>query len=46
MKDPLAVLPERARHKLVRRRQPRWAAPMLATLTDLRFSDPEWKRPS
>jgi DNA ligase D-like protein (predicted ligase) len=42
MSDPLATLPEQARHKLVRRRQPRWVAPMLATLTDQRFSDPGW----
>jgi bifunctional non-homologous end joining protein LigD len=42
MNDPLGLLPETARRKLVRRSQPRWAAPMLATLTDQRFSDPEW----
>jgi bifunctional non-homologous end joining protein LigD len=33
---------EGERALLARRRQPEWIDPMLATLTDLRFSDPGW----
>src|SRR5437762_11109111 len=35
-------LPEEARSHLVRTSQPDWVPPMLATLTEKRFSDPEW----
>ena len=42
MRDPFARLPRDARHELVRRSQPDWGAPMLATLTERRFSDPGW----
>lgn len=35
-------LPEEERALLRKRRQPDWVPPMLATLTDLRFSDPDW----
>jgi DNA ligase D-like protein (predicted ligase) len=42
MDDPLARLPERARSRLVPAPQPAWVEPMLATLTDRRFSDPGW----
>jgi bifunctional non-homologous end joining protein LigD len=38
----LATLPESARKKLAKKKQPPWTAPMLATLTDERFSDPDW----
>lgn len=42
MKDPFAPLPEEARRKLRKRRQPDWIQPMLATLTDEPFSDAGW----
>jgi bifunctional non-homologous end joining protein LigD len=42
MKDPLRGLPERARGRVVAAEQPSWVAPMLATLTERRFSDPGW----
>jgi bifunctional non-homologous end joining protein LigD len=42
MKDPLAGLPEQARQRAVAAEQPSWTNPMLATLTDRRFSDPGW----
>jgi bifunctional non-homologous end joining protein LigD len=42
MKDPLAALPDEARMLAVVASQPSWAGPMLATLTDRRFSDPGW----
>jgi DNA ligase D-like protein (predicted ligase) len=35
-------LPEEVRKKLIRRAQPSWINPMLATLTDKRFSDRNW----
>ncbi|MGH2654689.1 MAG: non-homologous end-joining DNA ligase [Actinomycetota bacterium] len=38
----LASLPEAERKLLRKRRPPAWIPPMLATLTDLRFSDPGW----
>lgn len=38
----LDSLPEEERALLRRRRHPDWIPPMLATLTDLRFSDPDW----
>jgi bifunctional non-homologous end joining protein LigD len=38
----LKSLPESARKKLKKKKQPSWIAPMLATLTDERFSDPDW----
>jgi bifunctional non-homologous end joining protein LigD len=38
----LKDLPKRARKKLRKKRQPSWTEPMLATLTDDRFSDPNW----
>jgi DNA ligase D-like protein (predicted ligase) len=40
--DPLAALPPEARSRLRKRPRPRWVPPMLATLTDDRFSDPRW----
>jgi bifunctional non-homologous end joining protein LigD len=42
MKDHLVLLPEAARSRVRRRPQPSWVAPMLATLTEKRFSDPAW----
>jgi bifunctional non-homologous end joining protein LigD len=42
MRDPLAGLPEQARQRVVAIEQPSWTDPMLATLTDRRFSDPGW----
>jgi hypothetical protein len=42
MRDPLAGLPEQARERAVAAEQPSWTNPMLATLTDRRFSDPGW----
>jgi ATP-dependent DNA ligase len=42
MTDPLAGLPDEARKLAVAASQPSWASPMLATLTDRRFSDPGW----
>jgi bifunctional non-homologous end joining protein LigD len=42
MIDPLARLPPEARRALRRSAQPAWIDPMRATLTDRRFSDPEW----
>jgi bifunctional non-homologous end joining protein LigD len=38
----LDALPLDERRLLRRRRQPDWIQPMLATLTDRRFSDPDW----
>jgi bifunctional non-homologous end joining protein LigD len=35
-------LPKESRKKLKRRKRPKWMAPMLATLVDNGFSDPEW----
>jgi DNA ligase D-like protein (predicted ligase) len=40
--DVLDTLSDACREKLRRRTQPDWTAPMLATLTDEAFSDPEW----
>src|ERR671936_269369 len=42
MHSLLKNLPNDARKKLRKKRQPSWTAPMLATLTDDRFSDPNW----
>ena len=42
MSGLLDSLPEEARGKLKPQRQPEWTAPMLATLTDDRFSDRAW----
>jgi DNA ligase D-like protein (predicted ligase) len=42
MRDPLEGLPASARERLRKRRQPHWTRPMLATLSDDRFSDPDW----
>lgn len=42
MADPFEVLSDEAREKLRKQKQPNWAAPMLATLTDDPFSDPSW----
>ncbi len=39
---PFDVLAAAARERLRARPMPAWAAPMLATLTDERFSDPAW----
>ncbi|MGH2678506.1 MAG: non-homologous end-joining DNA ligase, partial [Actinomycetota bacterium] len=38
----LDSLPEDERRLLRKRRQPEWIPPMLATLTEERFSDPGW----
>ena len=38
----LDALPDEERRLLRRRRHPAWVPPMLATLTERRFSDPEW----
>lgn len=38
----LSDLPENARKKLKKRKQPTWTSPMLATLTKRRFSGPDW----
>lgn len=38
----LESLPKEVRKKLIRRSQPSWVNPMLATLTDERFSDKKW----
>jgi DNA ligase D-like protein (predicted ligase) len=40
--DPFDNLPVEARRRLRRRRQADWYPPMLATLTEERFSDPAW----
>ena len=40
--DPLRDLPEEARARLKRWSQAEWLPPMLATLTERRFSDPGW----
>ena len=40
--DPLEGLSAAARARLVATRPPAWVEPMLATLTDKRFSDPGW----
>jgi len=42
MPSVLEGLSEELRSKLKRRAQPKWTEPMLATLTDERFSDPDW----
>lgn len=42
MSDPFATLDADARALLSSAPQPDWAPPMLATLTDERFSDPDW----
>jgi bifunctional non-homologous end joining protein LigD len=41
-RDALARLPAEARARLRKAPHPPWVEPMLATLTDLRFSDPRW----
>lgn len=38
----LDTLPDHERALLRRQRHPQWVQPMLATLTDRRFSDPDW----
>jgi DNA ligase D-like protein (predicted ligase) len=42
MTDLLDRLSEEDRAAVRRARSPQWATPMLATLTDERFSDPDW----
>jgi DNA ligase D-like protein (predicted ligase) len=42
MTDPFDVLPAEARQLLVPAPTPDWIDPMLATLTERRFSDPGW----
>ena len=42
MGSPLDVLDEGEREQVEETGQPEWVEPMLATLTDDRFSDPEW----
>jgi bifunctional non-homologous end joining protein LigD len=39
---PLDDLPEEERRLVRPQRSPEWTEPMLATLTDRRFSDPDW----
>src|SRR5260370_39509431 len=41
-RNPLELLPSKAKARLVKRPQPKWVAPMLATLTDERFSREGW----
>jgi bifunctional non-homologous end joining protein LigD len=41
-RNPLDGLPAEAKARLRKRAQPRWVAPMLATLTDQRFSREGW----
>src|SRR3979490_574594 len=47
-RNPLELLPSRAKARLVKRTQPKWVAPMLAPITDERFSregglcEPKW----
>src|SRR6266545_938692 len=41
-RDALDGLPARAKAQLRKRAQPTWVAPMLATLTDERFSREGW----
>jgi len=40
--DPLSLLPDEQREALPEEPTPDWIAPMLATLTDDRFDDPDW----
>jgi len=42
MDDLFEALPDEARAALTRKKPPRSPRPMLATLTDRRFSDPDW----
>lgn len=42
MKAPFDILPGEARDALERADVPEWTSPMLATLTDDPFSDPDW----
>jgi bifunctional non-homologous end joining protein LigD len=42
MTDLLSTLPPAERQRARRSRQPPWIDPMLATLTNRRFSDPNW----
>lgn len=42
MIDEFKNLPEEDRKKLKKKKQPGWTEPMLAKLTDERFSDPDW----
>ena len=42
MDDLLETLAEDQREKLAEKQQPEWMEPMLAKLTDERFSDPDW----
>ena len=42
MADLLAALPAEDRDRIVAARQPHWCPPMLARLTERRFSDPGW----
>src|SRR5467141_5052517 len=41
-RDPLNSLPAEAKAQLRKKSQPEWIAPMLATLTDKRFSREGW----
>jgi len=42
MKDWLQRLSQEAKGKVNKSSQPKWTEPMLATLTDRRFSDENW----
>ena len=42
MKESLEALPDEQQRRLPRTPQPEWVQPMLATLTERRFSDPDW----
>jgi bifunctional non-homologous end joining protein LigD len=42
MSDILKVLGKEERNRLKKKSEPKWTAPMLATLTDRRFSDEKW----
>lgn len=42
MKELMSIIPEQQRGLVERVRQPTWVEPMLATLTENYFSDPDW----
>jgi bifunctional non-homologous end joining protein LigD len=42
MTNPLDALSDKSTRRLKKTRQPEWIQPMLATLTERRFSDPAW----
>ena len=42
MNDIFNQIPENEKRKITKEKQPTWLEPMLATLTDERFSDENW----